>query len=158
MISLRFLSCCERLPLLILIFHKSLTIHHFLSLGDGTFTDVTRSANLGPSYYGNGAGWIDVDSDGDLDLFVTTVGDTRHYLYINNGGRFSEEGVERGVSLKYASGRKLAGFTPVFGDFDQDGFLDIFTTEWIMNSQAGTKVRFSILNYLCGYKYFLNDK
>jgi len=142
LISLRFLSCCERLPLLILIFHKSLTIHHFLSLGDGTFTDVTRSANLGPSYYGNGAGWIDVDSDGDLDLFVTTVGDTRHYLYINNGGRFNEEGV----------------FTPVFGDFDQDGFLDIFTTEWIMNSQAGTKVRFSILNYLCGYKYFLNDK
>ena len=99
-----------------------------LILGDGTFTDVTRSANLGPSYYGNGAGWIDVDSDGDLDLFVTTVGDTRHYLYINNGGRFSEEGVERGVSLKYTSGRKLAGFTPVFGDFDQDGFFCLLYT------------------------------
>lgn len=106
--------------------------------GDGTFTDVTRYVNLGPSLYGNGAGWIDVDSDGDLDLFVSTVGDVRHYLYINRDGKFTEEAVERGISLK--SSRKLAGFTPVFGDFDMDGCIDIFTTEWIMNSQAGSKV------------------
>lgn len=84
-----------------------------------------------------------MDSDGDLDLFVTTVGDTRHYLYINQGGRFTEEAVERGISLKFPTQRKLAGFTPVFGDFDQDGFLDVFTTEWIMHSQAGSKVYIS---------------
>lgn len=95
---------------------------------------------MGPSHFGNGAGWIDIDSDGDLDLLVTTVGDTRQYLYINDDGRFTEEAVERGLSLKYSPTRKLAGFTPVFGDFDQDGFMDVFTTEWIMHSQAGTKV------------------
>ena len=117
---------------------RDLFFHFKIITGDGTFTDVTRFVNLGPSLYGNGAGWVDVDSDGDLDLFVSTVGDMRHYLYINNNGRFTEEAVERGISLK--STRKLAGFTPVFGDFDRDGYLDIFTTEWIMNSQAGSKV------------------
>ena len=87
-----------------------------------------------------------MDSDGDLDLFVTTVGDSRHYLYINHEGRFTEEAVERGLSLKSSTERKLAGFTPVFGDFDQDGFLDVFTTEWIMHSQSGSKVTISIRN------------
>ena len=41
----------------------------------------------------NGAAWGDIDNDGDLDLFVTTVGDTRHYLFVNEDGVFSEEGV-----------------------------------------------------------------
>ena len=44
---------------------------------------MTDIVGVGPAKFGSGAQWIDVDSDGDLDLFVTTMGDTRHYLYIN---------------------------------------------------------------------------
>ena len=51
--------------------------------GDGTFEDVTASTKIGPKAKGSGAVWADVDDDGDLDLYVTTVGDIRHYLYIN---------------------------------------------------------------------------
>lgn len=102
--------------------------------GDGTFSDVTRVTGVGPNLYGSGAGWVDIDSDGDLDLYVTTVGDIRHYLYINQGGYFTEEAKQRGISLEFSSKRKLAGYTPVFGDYDQDGFLDVFTSEWILHS------------------------
>ena len=47
------------------------------------FEDVTSRVGLGPSKHGSGAAWLDIDSDGDLDLYVTTVGHTRHYLYVN---------------------------------------------------------------------------
>uniref|UniRef100_V9GVG1 Peroxinectin n=1 Tax=Hydra vulgaris TaxID=6087 RepID=V9GVG1_HYDVU len=101
--------------------------------GDGTFTDVTYSANVGPTSFGNGVGWIDVDADGDLDLYVTTVGDNRHYLYINQGGRFTEEAQIRGVSMQFPNMRNLAGMTPTFGDFDLDGYIDIYVSEWIFH-------------------------
>ena len=54
-----------------------------LSAGSGTFLDVTDEARVGPMRFGSGAVWADFDADGDLDLYVTSVGDTRHFLYIN---------------------------------------------------------------------------
>jgi hypothetical protein len=62
---------------------------------------------------------------------VTTVGDTRHYLYINYGGWFKEEALTRNCSLQFPSLRKLAGMSANFGDFDNDGYPDLYVTEWI---------------------------
>lgn len=115
--------------------------------GDGTFTDVTESTKVGPALYGNGATWADIDSDGDLDLYVTTMGDSRHYLYINQGGYFTEEAKQRGLSLEFDSKRLLAGFQPVIGDYDRDGFLDVYTTEWVLqNSMKGDGKKVSMKN------------
>ena len=100
-------------------------------IGDGTFTDVTKETGIGPSSKANGAVWADVDQDGDLDLYVTTVGDTRHYLFINYGGHFIEEAMERNCSMQTSDKRKLSGMTPNVGDFDNDGFVDIYVTEWL---------------------------
>ncbi|MCY3733168.1 MAG: VCBS repeat-containing protein, partial [Chloroflexi bacterium] len=62
----------------------------FRNRGDGTFEEVSAEAGLERwNLATNGAVWGDVDNDGDLDLFVTTVGDTRHYLFINDGGVFT---------------------------------------------------------------------
>ena len=68
--------------------------------GDGSFRDVSREWGLAEwTIAANGAAWGDIDNDGDLDLYLTTVGDTRHYLFVNDGGVFSEAARERGVAL-----------------------------------------------------------
>ena len=108
--------------------------------GDGSFEDVTETTNVGPMSKGNGAGWFDVDGDGDLDLLVTTVGDTRYYLYVNHGGYFHEEARQRNISMEYIRrDGKLSGMTPTFGDFDNDGYIDVYIAEWIYHHSTGQR-------------------
>jgi enediyne biosynthesis protein E4 len=108
---------------------------------DGTFEDVTKRAGLDrvdqPT---NGAAWVDVDNDGHLDLFVTTLAGTRFSLFHNDGhGHFVDQAVARGVSL--ASRDPHVGFSVNVGDYDGDGWLDIETTEWRSPELAGNLVR-----------------
>ncbi len=97
--------------------------------GDGTFQDVTKSMGLDQGIGGNGAGWADIDNDGDLDLYVTSVLDKRYYLFVNDGDRFVEQGSARGADL--ATDYRHHGFGVSFGDYDRDGFVDLHTTEWL---------------------------
>ena len=111
----------------------------FRNRGDGTFDDVSGETGLERwNLQSNGAVWGDIDNDGDLDLFVTTVGDTRHYLFINENGRFSEQGMERGIAV--ATGDRRIGFSASFGDYDLDGFLDLHVTEWRPSQLVGDAV------------------
>lgn len=97
--------------------------------GDGTFEDVTHDAGLDGVKNANGAGWADVDNDGDEDLYLTAIDDTRFYLFINDGkGRFAEEGAARGADV--AGAEHHQGFSVAFGDYDRDGWVDIMTTQW----------------------------
>ena len=105
--------------------------------GDGTFQDVTATA-LGAdqlaSFATNGAAWGDIDNDGDLDLFVTSLFSHRYHLFINDGnGAFGEQAVSRGVAHESADSH--FGFSATFGDYDRDGFLDLHTTEWRRGDQ-----------------------
>ncbi|MEM7151641.1 MAG: VCBS repeat-containing protein [Myxococcota bacterium] len=97
--------------------------------GDGTFVDVAEARGLSRPHVTGGAAWVDIEGDGDLDLMLTALGDTRHYLYVNDGaGFFSEEGVERGVALE--SGFIRVGTSVAVGDYDLDGFVDLFVGDW----------------------------
>lgn len=53
--------------------------------GDGAFTPATAAANITVPKYASAALFVDVDADGDEDLFVATYGGARHYLFINDG-------------------------------------------------------------------------
>ena len=99
--------------------------------GDGTFTDITDEAGLGGfDVRSNGAGFADVTNNGLPDLVVTTMAEDRFYLWVNNGdGTFTEAGVERGVALP--SDEPRGGYSVAFGDYDNDGWVDIHLTEWL---------------------------
>jgi hypothetical protein len=96
--------------------------HLLLNDGDGNWTPATDEAGLGAkrfrrSYAGS---FVDLDSDGDLDLLV--VSDYAGVdLYHNDGtGRFSDaNGTLRGD-------RHLFGMSAAFADYDLDGRLDVF--------------------------------
>jgi enediyne biosynthesis protein E4 len=115
--------------------------------GDGTFTDVTRAAGVAVgNHVGAGACFLDMDGDGDLDLFVANyVGFTfeshqisymngfpayvgpLHYpptanvLYRNNGdGTFTDVSVASGIASLLGSGMGV-----ICADYDNDGDTDI---------------------------------
>jgi hypothetical protein len=105
--------------------------------GDGTFVDVAAAAGIVREVGSNGAAWGDIDNDGDLDLYVTTLLDSRFYLYLNDGaGNFSEQAVARGAALERPDFH--VGYSVTFGDYDLDGYLDIHTTEWRASVGDGT--------------------
>jgi hypothetical protein len=107
----------------------------FRNQHDGTFADATSSAGaLAASVPvgSNGVGSADIDNDGDQDLYVTAVGPNRFFLFINDGHCvFTEEGLERGAAL--ATAYPHYGMGIAFGDYDRDGWLDVFTAEWRAN-------------------------
>jgi hypothetical protein len=104
----------------------------FCNDGDGTFTDCTAGTGLGDAVRGsNGAAFADVDNDGDQDLYVLGIGDAAFYLFINDGtGKFTEEAAARGVAIDDHQSLARSGTSVAFGDYDRDGYLDMYTTEW----------------------------
>ncbi len=94
--------------------------------GDGSFEDASLAANLGYAFGTRGAAFGDVDNDGDLDLVATGAADARHFLYVNAGNcTFSEQAEVRGLALDTGA----IGRSASFGDYDRDGWLDLYVTE-----------------------------
>ena len=88
--------------------------------GDGTFDDVTNKANVGNNSVGNKSLFFDFDHDGDLDLFVTRP--SSNLLYRNNADdTFLEQAKTSNIS-----GTNTFSPDAEFGDFDDDGDIDLF--------------------------------
>jgi hypothetical protein len=98
--------------------------------GDGTFTDVTAQAGLGAGDLCRSPDWGDFDNDGDLDLYVQTVGamdaDAPNLLYRNNGdGTFTEIAAQAGVQ----GSTEGFGWGSMWVDYNNDGFLDLLANQ-----------------------------
>ncbi|MBV8818747.1 MAG: VCBS repeat-containing protein, partial [Acidobacteriaceae bacterium] len=93
---------------------------------DGTFTDVTEKAGLLRSGWFSGVTVADYNNDGFEDIFIT--GWPQNVLYRNNGdGTFSDVTKESGVL--HEGNRWGTGCT--FVDFDRDGHLDLFISNYL---------------------------
>jgi hypothetical protein len=95
------------------------------------FVDVSERAGVADParYYGFAAAWADVDDDGALDLLVVNDS-TPNYLYRNRGdGTFEEVGFPSGFALN-EEGREQAGMGLAIGDYDNDGRLDTYITNF----------------------------
>merc|ERR1740121_1142441 len=95
---------------------------NLLMLGDGTGRFAEKvDAGLSDMGSGQGACFADIDADGDLDLFVANFGESDR-LYLNDGlGVFTDATAAAGVESDGVN-----GFGCVFGDFDEDGDLDLY--------------------------------
>jgi hypothetical protein len=99
--------------------------------GNGTFTDVSAASGIAASKgsYGLTAIAADFDDDGWPDIYVA-CDSTPSLLFLNNhDGTFREEGEIRGVAYS-EDGQEQAGMGIAAGDYDHDGHLDIFKTNF----------------------------
>jgi len=99
--------------------------------GDGTFEDVTVKAHVDRTegHYGLGVATLDFDDDGWPDIYVADDS-TPNVLYHNNrDGTFTDVAVMAGVAYN-EDGREQAGMGTTVGDFNGDGRLDIFKTNF----------------------------
>jgi enediyne biosynthesis protein E4 len=88
--------------------------------GDGTFTNVTEKAGVGDLGLCLGTVWGDYDDDGFLDLYVVNDFGRKTLYHNNRNGTFSDVTVRSGT-LDYG-----AGMSAAFGDYDNDGRLDLY--------------------------------
>jgi len=113
--------------------------------GDGAFTDVARAKGVqgketqvqeqGGIFlsYGHsiGAVWGDIDNDGDLDLFCANLAHPGRFLEFSDTAKLY---INQGApDWKFTDIREQAGIPyvethsePSFGDYDKDGFLDLY--------------------------------
>ena len=107
------------------------TISFYQNDGHGHFLDISQQAHVsGPkSYYGFTALTADFDGDGWPDIYIA-CDSTANLYYHNLGGKaFEEIGVQAGIAYN-EDGREQAGMGVNAADFDGDGRLDIFKTNF----------------------------
>ncbi|HRQ30805.1 MAG TPA: FG-GAP-like repeat-containing protein [Saprospiraceae bacterium] len=92
------------------------------------FAKITSGSIVNDNGYGQGNAWADYDNDGDLDVVVTSYNDGCQsctypiYLYRNDGGSFTR------IMTGPIAAEMTRGFGCSWGDYDNDGRLDLFVS------------------------------
>jgi len=99
--------------------------------GDGTFADVSTKAHINQTNgrYAFGVATIDFDDDGWPDIYVACDSAPNILYHNNRDGTFTDVAVMSGVAFN-EDGREQAGMGTTVADYNGDGRLDIFKTNF----------------------------
>jgi len=97
-----------------------ITVFH--NNGNGTFTDVTKKAGFNLSGWTLDMGHGDADNDGFDDLYIACDFGTDRFFHNNGNGTFTDI-TEKAIGFDTKKGMNVD-----WGDFDNDGLLDIYVT------------------------------
>ena len=103
--------------------------------GDGTFSDVSEKAGIlkpGPRYSLTAVSY-DFDNDGWPDIYVAVDSEPSLLFQNNHDGTFKEVALVAGCAYN-EDGQEQAGMGVAVGDYDSDGWLDIFKTNFANDS------------------------
>jgi len=103
----------------------------------GRFTEVTDSIGLAKTPSGYSLNLIDYDNDGRPDLYLSLngwSGPMPNRLYRNVGGRFED------VTAKSGTGDPGSGFVSLWGDLDNDGYLDLAIANGVLRDGSTPQI------------------
>ena len=107
--------------------HSAETMRLYRNNGDGTFADVSKSANLDRVVLGMGCNYGDLDNDGWLDFYVGTGNPSFAMLVPNRMFRNEKGMIFQDVTTSGGFGHLQKGHGVSFGDIDHDGDQDIYS-------------------------------
>jgi hypothetical protein len=99
--------------------------------GNGTFDDVSDAAGItrASGTYALGVSTIDFDADGWVDLYVADDSSPSALYRNNHDGTFTDIAVRAGCAYSQ-DGKAQAGMGVAVGDYDRNGTMDIFRTNF----------------------------
>jgi len=115
--------------------------HLYVNNGNGTFTDVTKKANLLSYSLSLSATISDLNNDGYKDIYVSNDFASADFCYINNG-----DGTFRNTLDKSVKHTALYGMGADIADFNNDGFLDIFQVDMDASTNKRSKANMASMN------------
>lgn len=137
--------------------------------GDGTFSDVSQKAGITrpTNCFGLGVLVADFDNDGWPDIYVANDTNPSILFHNNHDGTFTDISVIAGCAYD-ENGKAQSGMGVTAGDYDCDGWLDIFKTNYhgeapnLYRNQgraifadvtypAGTGLRRGLVGWGCGF-------
>ena len=99
--------------------------------GDGTFKDVTAEAHIDKTsgHFAFSVSTLDFDDDGWPDIYIACDSAPSILYHNNRDGTFTDVAVTSGVAFN-EDGREQAGMGTSVADYNGDGRLDIFKTNF----------------------------
>ena len=103
----------------------------FHNRGNGKFEDVSESSGItkASGTYGLGVSTLDFDGDGWIDIYVANDSNPSALYRNNKNGTFSDIGTAAGCAYSQ-DGKSQAGMGLAIGDYDRNGTMDIFKTNF----------------------------
>lgn len=103
----------------------------YLNQGNFSFIDVTKLANINTPYWSTGVSLVDINQDGLLDIYLSTIHpnprkSSPNQLFINQG--INNDNVPTFIEVASEAGLDDRGYSTqaAFLDYDRDGDLDVY--------------------------------